>query len=320
MGVHSRLGVCLAGLAMLVIAQGCTAAGNLLGTDTASQPGETPVSMRTLRPTFTPTPAQAVETPLAPVPASGTKAASSSPTSVPADVPAPIPATPLPETTPSLSSVVDNNVNVRSGPGTSYSVLGKLVPGETLAITGKTRLADWWRVCCLSEQEGWIVARLVQAKGPMEQVPVVDDLPPTPTPRPPPPPTNTPVPIPTTPSLKYVKARGPEFYPNTNAIVTIWIKVYASPNAPLSGREVKVMRNGGEIARTVSTSQYNKTNPSADFGFFEDANIKFESQDVSPANWSFCMAEGDSCVSPEVKFTVSPDNVNRIVYVAFQAN
>ncbi len=80
------------------------------------------------------------------------------------------------------------------------------------------------------------------------------------------------------------------------------------------------MRNGAEVGRVRSADQFGKTNPSPDFGLFKDQNVKFEYNDVGDANWSFCVAEGAACVSPEVTFSSSPANTNRIIYAAFQQN
>jgi hypothetical protein len=236
--------------------------------------------------------------------------------------PTQLPDTPTPAATPFLAPIPGNNVNIRSGPGENYPVVGRLQDGQTIAIIGKTALGDWWQVCCVNEVSGWMVARLVQAQGSVENVPVITDIPPPPAPTPTPPRpqvTNTPVPT-QPPPLKYLRTEGPIFTVNTNPVVTVWVKVYARPNEPLGGREVRFLRNGGEVGRASSNPQFGKTNPSADFGLFKDWNVKFEYNDVNNANWSFCVAEGANCVSPEVTFTTAPSNTNRIVYAAFQQN
>ena len=314
------------GVATLLIVTTACSVGSLI----ARAPTDTPTVTKTLRPTFTPTPPVPTATPVpptaTPLPPTATPqpiAQQPAPSPTPTEPPSPTqpPATPTPQATPFLSPKPGNNVNVRSGPGETYPIIGRLLPGQTLAIVGRTALNDWWQVCCLDGRTGWMVARLVDTQGPVNDAPIISDIPPPPAPTATPRPvaTNTPAPPPP-PPLKYQRAEGPIFTVNTNPLITVWVKVFASPNTPLAGREVKFMRNGAEVGRVRSADQFGKTNPSADFGLFKDQNVKFEYNDVSDANWSFCVAEGANCVSPEVTFSTSPANTNRIIYAAFQQN
>ncbi len=52
--------------------------------------------------------------------------------------------------------------NVRSGPGTSYPVIGGAKKGQTFAVTGKDAGAKWWQID-FGGRPGWISAGLVQA-------------------------------------------------------------------------------------------------------------------------------------------------------------
>lgn len=40
------------------------------------------------------------------------------------------------------------NVNVRSGPGTAYGVIGRILAGQTAQVTGSTPDNGWWQVIC----------------------------------------------------------------------------------------------------------------------------------------------------------------------------
>ena len=96
----------------------------------------------------------------------------------PAPVPTPIPPTPTPWPTPTpitepIVWVRNTTVNLRSGPGTNYSVIGKASSGTQLRITGKNPGGDWWQVCCVSSQKAWVAAWVVDALGPLGQIPVV---------------------------------------------------------------------------------------------------------------------------------------------------
>lgn len=54
----------------------------------------------------------------------------------------------------------DITANVRQGPGVGFEIIGSLVSGEAIHITGKnlgvTEETRWWQVCCFDGQEGWV--------------------------------------------------------------------------------------------------------------------------------------------------------------------
>jgi len=54
----------------------------------------------------------------------------------------------------------DKTVDVHEGPGIGFGVIGSLVPGEAIHITGKnlgvTPETRWWQVCCFDGNEGWV--------------------------------------------------------------------------------------------------------------------------------------------------------------------
>jgi len=107
-------------------------------------------------------------------------------------VPEPTVAPPTPtEAAPGIVAGEDG-VNVRTGPGINYALLGYLQPGSEAPLTG--RYEDWWQVL-YNGSPGWVFGELVTARN-GEAVPQVE---PPPTPLPPPtatpvPPTDTPVP------------------------------------------------------------------------------------------------------------------------------
>lgn len=189
----------------------------------STPPPAQPAPERPLRPTFTPT-----------VPATAT--------ALPTDTPMPTP-TALPSNTPTPAAAKaqvggDGQVNVRSGPGTAYDEIGQAATGAELDIVARDAAGDWYQVCCINEQNAWIVARLVTVMGDPALVPVAQDIPeaPTasaapviilPTPRPTAPPVQpaaTAAPAPTAPpqpSFAFDKL-STETRINTNAVVTIF--------------------------------------------------------------------------------------------------
>ncbi len=63
-------------------------------------------------------------------------------------------------------------VNVRSGPGVDYDVLGRLAGGQTAGIVGRSDDDAWWQIR-FGERQGWVSARYVQVKGDPAGVPTV---------------------------------------------------------------------------------------------------------------------------------------------------
>jgi PKD repeat protein len=91
--------------------------------------------------------------------------------------------TPQPEK-PMLTATT--NLNIRSGPGTAYPVLGVLQAGQMAEVTGVSADAGWWQIkfSGAAEGHGWVSARYVTAQNtsnvPMVQAPPLP-APPTPT-------------------------------------------------------------------------------------------------------------------------------------------
>ena len=64
-------------------------------------------------------------------------------------------------------------INVRSGPGTEFAVLGSLTPGQSAPITGKKADGTWWRID-FSGQPGWVSASVAPVSGDTTDVSVVE--------------------------------------------------------------------------------------------------------------------------------------------------
>lgn len=184
----NRIGLMLLALWLSILAAGCGAVA----------PQATPLPTRTPLPTFTPTPEGGViAQPPAPAQPSGQEqtqppaqegqpAAPEQPVA-PTDTPTPEP-TPTPQV---AQLVLNDNVNIRSGPGTNYNLLGTERPGSTYRVTGRSPDGAWWRID-YNGREGWVFGQLATVTG-AESVAVAQNIPPTPVP---PTPTNTPVPAP----------------------------------------------------------------------------------------------------------------------------
>jgi hypothetical protein len=165
----------------------------------------TPLPTRTPLPTFTPT-SEVVAAPPEPV---QDQASAQDQTSAPEQPAAPAEnqqpeastEEPTPEPTPTPQSaqlVLNDSVNIRSGPGTAYGLLGTESQGSTYRITGKSPDGAWWQID-YNGRTAWVFGQLAAVTG-GEGVAVAQDIPPAPTAAPPPPPTNTPLPAPAEPA------------------------------------------------------------------------------------------------------------------------
>ena len=131
-----------------------------------------------------------------------------------ADMPEPT-ATSTPEPTdtpevnqPPIVTAGDSDINMRSGPGIDYDIVGTLSAGKSLEIVGRNFDSSWWQV---SAPDGlcWVSADVVTSSNVDDTVPVVEappvpvqpeptEIPPQPTPIPTEPPP-TPIPQPSGP-------------------------------------------------------------------------------------------------------------------------
>ena len=154
---------------LLLVGVGLAGCGLFGGAETAP----TAMPTRTPLPTFTPTVvvnqavavdqvaavSQAVTA--APVAAVGDATAPPAATAAPASVEAPATATPEPAPAAKpLLTIAADAVNVRSAPSTGASLVGMVTAGQQFDITGRTAAGDWWQVCCVAGQPGWVFGEL----------------------------------------------------------------------------------------------------------------------------------------------------------------
>jgi uncharacterized protein YraI len=69
---------------------------------------------------------------------------------------------------------VADAVNVRSAPSTDAALVAMVTAGEQFAVTGRTAASDWWQVCCINDQPGWVFGELGQVTD-GDAAPVVAD-------------------------------------------------------------------------------------------------------------------------------------------------
>jgi len=137
-------------------------------------------------------------------------------------------------------------VNVRSGPGTNYSAIGRLQKGQSFPVTGKNPGGDWWQFD-YNGRSGWVYGQNVAVTS-SDLVQVAANIPAAPTRRPvptsPPRPTSPPAtPVPVT---RFAATKS-TILPDTNDWVTIYCAVFNRDySSPLSGT-IRVLRDGAVV-------------------------------------------------------------------------
>ncbi|HSN74810.1 MAG TPA: SH3 domain-containing protein [Anaerolineae bacterium] len=343
----------LVALAVLLLMPGCALVNSLV-----EYPTPTPRPQLALRPTFTPTP---VPTDTPAVPTETPAAAESQPADVaettpagqevaaqsleqvalptatpeppaPTDTPTPEPPTPTPEPPtptptptpePKPEVVVTNpRVNVRSGPGATFPVLGQVLQGERLEIIGRDEGSQWWQICCFQGQTGWLADEVVRAEGPLEAV-ALAAAPPTPT-------------LEATPTAEAVAVAPPpaegDFlfglteettYPFSQDYLRVGVKANDDEDTPLAGFYLRVVNEttGQQwLSPATGSGPWRGTAPSVDFADFRQANLIYDTRGQSAlAGNSFALWLVDGAgrqVSPVVRYS-QDDDPFRWLYVVW---
>jgi len=100
--------------------------------------------------------------------------------------------TPTPTDTPATPYLIVDTpqLNLRTGPGTTYPIIGVAHTGARFSVIGKDHSNQWWQIVD-NGTPAWVHGYYVVAHG-VERVPVAADIPPPPPPTPEPPATSTP--------------------------------------------------------------------------------------------------------------------------------
>lgn len=66
------------------------------------------------------------------------------------------------------------SINLRSGPGTNYAVVGNARQGQQFPVIGRNAAGTWYKITLADGKEAWVAAQIVQLLGDAAQVAVVD--------------------------------------------------------------------------------------------------------------------------------------------------
>ena len=73
------------------------------------------------------------------------------------------------------AAVIQNNINVRTGPGAQFDIVGRLAQGASIPVTGRSPDGAWLQVAYPNDDSrGWISAQFVKIEGDLEDVGVVE--------------------------------------------------------------------------------------------------------------------------------------------------
>lgn len=300
----------LAAAVLLATVAGCA------GSRAPRGPVSSPVPTKTLRPTFT---ATVPEPTLTPTPTEAL------PTETPVVVEptaTPEPPTPEPTATPEAAvlTVTSASLNVRSGPGTNYGVIGRLTNGQSVPVTGKNAAGTWWQFD-YSGRNGWVIGTNVTVRN-GELVQVAQNIPaaptaaPRPTARPAAAQPAAPAPAPA-PSLQFGLTGKVQLRPNTNPIVSVWCFVLNSSGNDLVNGTMRVLLGGSvlkEQAFTGGKPARGDAGYSSEYLYNSGCKVEVPASD---GTYTAYLIDGGTQVSDAFTFTVSGDT-NRTAIIEWK--
>lgn len=222
--------------------------------------------------------------------------------------------------------------NVRSGPGTTYTVLTTVERGQEYDIIGKNVAGDWWRFCCVDGQPAWIINELVDVEGAVELAPVSEEVvqvSATATPAPASsqataaatqPPAAAPAQPPAAPAADFAFELVSSEQFSEPKLVRVFLYVYDGEKA-LEGYTMRVKKDGADMPVNGKSAggQPSFTWPIAD-ARQRFQNLKAEFPNVAPAGvWEVQLVDGSgNPVGPPVAFTLVANEPNQELYVRYK--
>ncbi len=82
-----------------------------------------------------------------------------------------------PPVTEPIGVVIPHQLNMRSGPGLNYPIVGRVYVGQQVQLLGRTGSGDWLKVDLLGGYGGWVMARYVESFVPIDGLPILNEQP-----------------------------------------------------------------------------------------------------------------------------------------------
>ncbi|MFN8439981.1 MAG: hypothetical protein U0175_04380 [Caldilineaceae bacterium] len=218
-----------------------------------------------------------------------------------------------------------SQINLRSGPGLNYSILGAGNGGERYTVVGKSPDLQWYQVCCYSQQTVWAAAALINLYGSLDQIPIVGAsmpiaptaLPVLPTPSPTVATQPAAPPLVPTPSYEFRLTEQTQF--EERIMPRIYLFVTSGIDG-LSGYGLRVRKDGMELATPLYSfggqPQITWGQQSARQRYY---NLKLEFPSISPAGvWEIQLLNASGReVGPPVQFRLNVNEANQEMYVRY---
>jgi hypothetical protein len=266
----------------------------------------------TPRPTFTPTPNY-----------TATPTASPTPTNTPIPTATPIPTeTPIPPPTPTVfvvSVTVQQEMNVRQGPGTNYPVVGSAPAGASAPVVGRNADSSWVQVEYPpgSGTFAWLYTQLLSVNGDLAPIAVAQAAAPPPAPpptAPPPPPQEPPTPAPPpTPSYAFriVEEGNRQFQKTTATFISGIVLITDANGTPLGGYRVVGTNSAGERYESAqSTWRHDALNGLE--GYIKQGNLKFEPPGgYNDTTWTIYVVDSNGSQVSAPKALTYPSDPNQ---------
>jgi uncharacterized protein YraI len=214
-------------------------------------------------------------------------------------------------------------VNVRSGPSVGYTVLGQVIRGDQFTVVGRTADSSWWKICCVSDQEVWVIAAATNLLNPNIAIAVVDTgLPPLFIPATAPPPTATPEPTPTPSATPVIFPFDLVEQQQFAEQITPRLYVYvADEKGGLDGYTVRIRKDGTPLPVESQTffgpPAYTWPLPIERQRFY---NLKLEFATINPAGlWEVELLDRNGLVvGPPTTFTLINGEPNQELYLHYR--
>lgn len=238
------------------------------------------------------------------------------------------PAAPIPTNfaAPPSAVVREAIINLRSGPGTNYSVMGLATQGNAFTPVGRTADGSWWQVCCYNQQLVWLSGPLADLRGAVDKVDVIAAVPapavvvaPAATSTPAPPPAPAPPVVNAGPGYEFGLVEKNQFAES----ITPRIYLYIAQGAEgLGGYTLQVKKDNTYLPVNVDTFNgppaFTWPLPIARQRFH---NLKVEFPGVEPAGvWEIQVIEDSTrkAVAAPVIFTLVPNDSNQEMYISLR--